>query len=161
LKATTAGSSGEGLQSRERVRASMLAQRISCGLTIVLNATSPRSGAIRRNVRRAHGQLSSGRHRGPARESGLMPESLIRKKTSPIAVRLAGFKSVWWPASSRNGGDFKSEAGRLHVATPAGLNPNPHSSEHSKATIRRRRSCIAGFHRCRSGVNSDRMMQAR
>jgi hypothetical protein len=35
---------------------------------------------------------------------GLMPESVTEKKTPLIAARVAGFKSVWWPVSCRNGG---------------------------------------------------------
>jgi hypothetical protein len=56
-----------------------------------------------------------------------MPESLTRKKTSPIAgASVAGFKSVWWPDSSRNRGrlQIRSPAGFTSVV-PAGLNRNP------------------------------------
>jgi hypothetical protein len=69
-----------------------------------------------------------------------MPESLTRKKTSPIAgARVAGFKSVWWPDSSRNRGrlQIRSPAGFTSVV-PAGLNRNPQpASLHRVAQIRR------------------------
>jgi hypothetical protein len=58
-----------------------------------------------------------------------MPESLTRKKTSLIAVRVAGLKSERWPASSRNGGRLQigSPAG-FTSEHPAGLNRNLHSA---------------------------------
>jgi hypothetical protein len=74
-----------------------------------------------------------------------MLESLTRKNTSLIAVRVAGLKSERWPASSRNGG-------RLQIGSPAGF-----TSEHPAELNRNLQTAIpcvsaASARRCSAPV---------